>query len=259
MGSSDVEKLADRLIEAHSATLDWLTTVLAEDALGGPAALRRTPLQAATGVAVKMANVPMSWSARGLDRAVDTVRATPPALGELLSRGAHAGDVRHQGAERLTGCRAGHRGANHQARRSRSGRRWAAFDAKCRRSTRSRRAADHRLRRTERFRSGGRNQGRSPLPRMFARSWPTRRRTRTVRASFPPPRRASRLSHKRPWASADRSARGRSPLISPRSTKTAENIASGLAEDGPSNQLAGMPCVVRLATALLADIRCRGQ
>jgi hypothetical protein len=43
MGSSDIEKLADRLIDAHSATVDWLTTVLAEDALGGPAALQRTP------------------------------------------------------------------------------------------------------------------------------------------------------------------------------------------------------------------------
>ena len=39
----DVQALADRLISAHSATVDWLTTVLAEDALGGPAALRRTP------------------------------------------------------------------------------------------------------------------------------------------------------------------------------------------------------------------------
>jgi hypothetical protein len=67
--------------------------VLAEDALGGPAALRRTPVQAATGAAVKLVNVPMSWSAKGLDRAVDTMRAAPPALGELLSRGAHAGDV----------------------------------------------------------------------------------------------------------------------------------------------------------------------
>jgi ferritin-like metal-binding protein YciE len=93
LGRSDIEKLADRLMEAHSATVDWLTTVLAEDALGGPAALQRTPLQAATGVAVKLVNVPMSWSAKGLDRAVDSVRATPPALGELLSRGAHAGDV----------------------------------------------------------------------------------------------------------------------------------------------------------------------
>ncbi|MFD6061060.1 ferritin-like domain-containing protein [Rhodococcus wratislaviensis] len=92
-GNKDVETLAFRLIAAHSATVDWLTTVLAEDALGGPAALRRTPLQAATGTAVRLVNVPVTWSARGLDGALDTVRATPPALSELLNRGAHAGDV----------------------------------------------------------------------------------------------------------------------------------------------------------------------
>ena len=92
-GNADIEKLADRLIVAHTATVEWLTTVLAEDALGGPAALQRTPIQAATGVAVKLVNAPVSWSTRGLDRAVQTVRAAPPALGDLLSRGAHAGDV----------------------------------------------------------------------------------------------------------------------------------------------------------------------
>lgn len=89
----DVVALADRLITAHSATVDWLTTVLAEDALGGPAALRRTPLQAAAGTAVKLVNLPVAWSARGLDRVLDTVRATPPALGDLLAQGAQAGDV----------------------------------------------------------------------------------------------------------------------------------------------------------------------
>lgn len=36
--------LADRLIAAHSAATDWLTTALAEHALGGPAALRHTPV-----------------------------------------------------------------------------------------------------------------------------------------------------------------------------------------------------------------------
>ena len=92
-GSSEIEKLADRLIVAHTATVEWLTTVLAEDALGGPATLQRTPIQTATGVAVKLVNVPVSWSARRLDRAVETVRSAPPALGELLSRGAYAGDV----------------------------------------------------------------------------------------------------------------------------------------------------------------------
>ncbi|GAB2665350.1 ferritin-like domain-containing protein [Nocardia goodfellowii] len=90
---SDIAALADRLINAHSATVEWLSTVLAEDALGGPAALRRTPLQAATGTAVKLVNVPVSWSARGLDRALDTFRSAPPALGELLERGVRAGDV----------------------------------------------------------------------------------------------------------------------------------------------------------------------
>ena len=48
----DVQDLADKLITAHSATVEWLTTVLAEDALGGPAALRRSPTQAAAGIAV---------------------------------------------------------------------------------------------------------------------------------------------------------------------------------------------------------------
>lgn len=56
----DIEDLASRLITAHAATVDWLTTVLAEDALGGPAALRRTPMQAATGTAVKLVNLPVA-------------------------------------------------------------------------------------------------------------------------------------------------------------------------------------------------------
>jgi hypothetical protein len=92
-GNADIEKLASRLITAHTATVNWLTTVLAEDALGGPAALRRTPLQAAAGTAVKLANVPVTWSARGIDRALDRVRSAPPALSELLNRGAHVGEV----------------------------------------------------------------------------------------------------------------------------------------------------------------------
>ncbi|MFE9578070.1 ferritin-like domain-containing protein [Nocardia sp. NPDC006044] len=90
---AEVVAVADRLIAAHSATVDWLTTVLAEDALGGPAALRRTPFQAVTGTAVKLVNIPVTWSTRGIDRALDTFRSAPPALGELLARGAHAGDI----------------------------------------------------------------------------------------------------------------------------------------------------------------------
>jgi hypothetical protein len=89
----DVQDLADRLITAHSATVDWLTTVLAEDALGGPAALRRTPMQAATGIAVKLVNLPLTWSARGVDRAVDALRTTQPRINGLAERGSQARDV----------------------------------------------------------------------------------------------------------------------------------------------------------------------
>ncbi|WP_428342615.1 ferritin-like domain-containing protein [Mycobacterium sp.] len=90
---SDIEALATRLVTAHSATVEWITTVLAEDALGGPAALRRSPMQAAAGSVVKLVNLPVNWSTRGVDRAVEAVRSTAPALNSLFSRGAHAGDV----------------------------------------------------------------------------------------------------------------------------------------------------------------------
>jgi len=91
--NSDVQELAERLITAHSATVDWLTTVLAEDALGGPAALRRTPIQAAAGTAVKLVNLPVTWSARGVDRAVDALRSTGPALNDLVKRGGNASEI----------------------------------------------------------------------------------------------------------------------------------------------------------------------
>jgi hypothetical protein len=89
----EIESLANRLITAHSATVDWLTTVLAEDALGGPAALRRTPLQILTGLTVRMANWPVISSVRGIDRALDALRNTRPVVDQLVSRSAHAGEV----------------------------------------------------------------------------------------------------------------------------------------------------------------------
>ena len=98
----DVEDLATRLITAHSATVEWLTTVLAEDALGGPAALRRTPLQAAAGLAVKFVNLPLTWSTRRAERAAEAIRSVRPAVSELVDRGARTGDI---AAKTLTGAR----------------------------------------------------------------------------------------------------------------------------------------------------------
>jgi hypothetical protein len=90
---TDVRELADRLITAHAATVNWLTTVLAEEVLGGPAALRRTPLQATAGTAIKLFNLPMSWSAQSVDRAVDALRSARPAVEELRRRAQRASEV----------------------------------------------------------------------------------------------------------------------------------------------------------------------
>ncbi|GJF13780.1 hypothetical protein NGTWS0302_09630 [Mycolicibacterium cyprinidarum] len=98
----DVEELATRLTIAHSATVDWLTTVLAEDALGGPAALRRTPLQAAAGFTVKFVNLPLTWSTRSAERLAEALRSVRPAFTDLLERGSRTGDI---AAKTLSGAR----------------------------------------------------------------------------------------------------------------------------------------------------------
>ncbi|HST65559.1 MAG TPA: ferritin-like domain-containing protein [Mycobacteriales bacterium] len=68
--------LAERLIEAHTATVEWLTTVLAEEALGGPAALAATPLQRVANVATRAAILPNRLAVQGVNRSVYTVQRT---------------------------------------------------------------------------------------------------------------------------------------------------------------------------------------
>src|SRR4051812_45485905 len=48
-GTTKVKQLAERLITAHTATVEWLAVVLAEEGLGGPAALQATPIQRVAG------------------------------------------------------------------------------------------------------------------------------------------------------------------------------------------------------------------
>ncbi|GAC1406253.1 MAG: hypothetical protein NVSMB60_26010 [Mycobacterium sp.] len=91
--NTEVRNLADRLITAHSATVAWLTTVLAEDALGGPAALRRTPLQATTGAAVKLVNLPMFWSAQSIDQLAELLRSVGPAVTDFAARAQDVRDI----------------------------------------------------------------------------------------------------------------------------------------------------------------------
>ena len=73
---ADVRHLADDLVTAHTATVEWLTTVLAEEALGGPSALRPTPLQRVAGGVTRVAGLPTRVAVAGFNRAVHTVLRT---------------------------------------------------------------------------------------------------------------------------------------------------------------------------------------
>ena len=84
-GLTDVEQLAERLVAAHSATVEWLTVVLAEEALGGPAALRATPLQRVAGGATRVVNAPARVAAQTLNRVVDTAQHAGEQTGGTLN------------------------------------------------------------------------------------------------------------------------------------------------------------------------------
>jgi hypothetical protein len=92
----EVHALAERLITAHSATVEWLTVVLAEEALGGPAALRATPLQRVAGGATRLANLPVRFAANTVNRALDSAQHAGGQAGGLV------GDVTGAVRETLT-------------------------------------------------------------------------------------------------------------------------------------------------------------
>jgi bacterioferritin (cytochrome b1) len=88
-GQTKVKALAERLITAHEATVEWLTVVLAEEALGGPAALVATPFQKVAGSAARAVNAPVRFVANTVNKAVDTVQ--------------HVGDEAEDGARGVAG------------------------------------------------------------------------------------------------------------------------------------------------------------
>src|SRR3954452_22805868 len=71
---TQVRRLAEKLIGAHEATVEWLTIVLAEEALGGPAALVATPVQKVAGGVARAVNAPARFWTNRVNNAVETVK-----------------------------------------------------------------------------------------------------------------------------------------------------------------------------------------
>jgi DNA-binding ferritin-like protein len=102
-----VRQLADRLITAHEATFEWLTVVLAEEALGGPAALQPTPLQRVAGAAANAAIAPYRFATNRVNEALDSAQQRREAAGDKLQDVAgKAGQFTDAVRETLTSGRA---------------------------------------------------------------------------------------------------------------------------------------------------------
>lgn len=80
-----VRQLAEKLITAHTATVEWLTVVLAEEAMGGPAALVPTPLQKVAGGVARAVNAPVRFVANTVNQAVDTVQHAGDETADRIS------------------------------------------------------------------------------------------------------------------------------------------------------------------------------
>jgi hypothetical protein len=118
-----VRALAEQLETAHSATVEWISTVLDEEALGGPSALRATPLQRAAGGVTQVIGLPVRAAREGVNRAIDGAQE----MGGLV-RGTAAGvtsrAMRFGGAARevaVSGRDASLQRAEREARREGAG------------------------------------------------------------------------------------------------------------------------------------------
>jgi hypothetical protein len=80
-----VRQLAEKLITAHEATVEWLTVVLAEEAMGGPAALVATPVQKVAGGVARTINAPVRFWANTVNNTVDTVKQAGEQTSERIS------------------------------------------------------------------------------------------------------------------------------------------------------------------------------
>ena len=78
-GKREVVRLAERLERSHTETIEWIRTRLAEVAVGGPVALRPTPIQVGVGAVRRFASFPVQQTAKGLNRSFT-------AFGNLTNR-----------------------------------------------------------------------------------------------------------------------------------------------------------------------------
>lgn len=81
-----VVQLLERLERAHTETIDWIETRLAEVAVGGPAAIRPTPVQVVATIGQRAATLPSRAMMAGANRAVVAASGLQDIVSSRLAR-----------------------------------------------------------------------------------------------------------------------------------------------------------------------------
>ena len=80
---ADTRNLARRLQAAHQETIDWITSVLAEEAAGKPTKVRPTPVQKAVGGLTCVVNYPTRRTAEWINGTAEAVARTRSRVGTV--------------------------------------------------------------------------------------------------------------------------------------------------------------------------------
>jgi bacterioferritin (cytochrome b1) len=93
LGYSQIIPVLDRLETAHTATIEWLETRLAEVGRTGTSAIKATPIQHAVSAARRTAGAPFALAAAGVNRASSLLgRKGGDAVGKADDLAGEAGD-----------------------------------------------------------------------------------------------------------------------------------------------------------------------
>lgn len=80
---ADTRNLARRLQAAHQETIDWITSVLVEEASGEPTKVRPTPVQKAVARLTSVINYPTRWAAERINGTAEAVARTRSRVGTV--------------------------------------------------------------------------------------------------------------------------------------------------------------------------------
>ena len=84
-GNLDIQNLARRLQAAHQQTLEWITSVLVEEASGKPTKVRPTPVQKAVGGLSSVINYPSRRTAEWINGTAEAVARTRSRVGTVAA------------------------------------------------------------------------------------------------------------------------------------------------------------------------------